>query len=81
MTVLFAKIFGVIMGCIYSVFKLGKTENKVTFISRQSETPSMDFRYIIDELKTNYPQYKVEVLCKMIPQLRSEERRVGKECG
>ncbi len=67
MTVLFAKIFGVIMGCIYSVFKLGKTENKVTFISRQSETPSMDFRYIIDELKTNYPQYKVDVLCKMIP--------------
>ena len=67
MTVLFAKVFSFVMGCIYSVFKLGKTENKVAFISRQSEVPSMDFRYIIDELKSNYPQYKVEVLCKMIP--------------
>lgn len=64
---LFAKIFGVLMGFFYSFYKLRKTENKIAFISRQSETPSMDFRYIINEIKTEYPQYKVEVLCKMIP--------------
>ena len=67
MTVLFAKIFGLVMGILYSFFKLKKTENKVAFISRQSETPSLDFRYLIDEIKTDHPQYKVEVLCKMIP--------------
>ena len=55
------------MGILYSLFKLKKTENKVAFISRQSEEPSLDFRYLIDEIKADYPQYKVEVLCKMIP--------------
>lgn len=67
MTALFAKVFGAFMGFFYSIFKRKKTENKVAFISRQSETPSMDFRYLINEIKTEYPQYKVEVLCKMIP--------------
>ena len=67
MTKLFAKIFGLAMGILYSFFKLKKTENKVAFISRQSETPSLDFRYLIDEIKADHPQYNVEVLCKMIP--------------
>lgn len=67
MTKIFAKILSAIMGFFYSFYKLRKTEDKVAFISRQSETPSMDFRYLINEIKTNYPQYKVEVLCKMIP--------------
>lgn len=64
---LFAKVFTFFMNIIYSFFKLKKTENKIAFISRQSETPSLDFRYLIDEIKENYPQYKVDVLCKMIP--------------
>lgn len=64
---LFAKLFGAFMGFFYSVFKLKKTEDKIAFISRQSETPSLDFRYLINEIKTEYPQYKVVVLCKMIP--------------
>lgn len=68
MTTALAKIFGFVMGIIYSFFKLKKTENKVAFISRQSETPSLDFRYLINEIKTQYPQYKVVVLCKMIPE-------------
>lgn len=63
----FAKIFGAIMGFFYSFYKRRKTEDKIAFISRQSETPSTDFRYLINEIKTNYPQYKVVVLCKMIP--------------
>ncbi len=64
---LLAMLFGAVLNFIYFFFKLNKTQNKVAFISRQSETPSLDFRYIIDEVKTNYPQYEVEVLCKMIP--------------
>lgn len=63
----FAKIFGAVMGFFYSFYKRRKTENKIAFISRQSETPSTDFRYLINEIKTNYPQYQVVVLCKMIP--------------
>lgn len=63
----FAKIFGAVMGFFYSFYKRRKTEDKIAFISRQSETPSTDFRYLINEIKTNYPQYKVTVLCKMIP--------------
>jgi CDP-ribitol ribitolphosphotransferase len=62
-----AKIFGAWLNFLYFFFKLNKTQNKVAFISRQSETPSLDFRYLIEELKSNYPQYEVEVLCKMIP--------------
>ena len=65
---IFAKIFGIIMGAFYALFKLKKTQNKISFISRQSETPSPDFRRLIHEIKTSYPQYKVEVLCKMIPE-------------
>ena len=63
----YAKIFGAVMGFFYSFYKRRKTENKIAFISRQSETPSTDFRYLINEIKTNYPQYQVVILCKMIP--------------
>lgn len=64
---LFGKIFGALLNFVYLFFKCRKTKNTVAFISRQSETPSMDFRYLINEIKTNYPQYDVVVLCKMIP--------------
>ncbi len=64
---IFAKIFGLIMGAFYALFKLKKTENKIAFISRQSETPSSDFRLLMHELRVNYPQYKIECRCKMIP--------------
>ncbi len=65
---IFAKLFGFVMGAFYALFKLKRAENKISFISRQSETPSVDFRYLINELKKNYPDYKIEVLCKMIPE-------------
>lgn len=68
MAAFLAKIFGFIMNMIYSLFKLKKTENKVAFISRQSDTPSLDFSYLINEIKSDFPQYEVEVLCKMIPE-------------
>lgn len=64
---IFAKIFGTALNILYFFFKLNKTRDRVAFISRQSETPSLDFRYLIDELNNNYPQYEVVVLCKMIP--------------
>ncbi|MFR2017663.1 MAG: hypothetical protein ACLS27_03325 [Eubacterium sp.] len=38
------------MNFVYSFFKLNKTKNQVAFISRQSENPSLDFQYLIDEI-------------------------------
>ncbi len=67
MVALFGKLFGFVMNIIYSFFKIQKTKNKVTFISRQGNSEPLDFKLIIDQLKANYPQYEVKVLCKVIP--------------
>ena len=64
---LLGRIFGAVMNLVYSLFKLRKTKNQIAFISRQSEEPSLDFQYLINEIRTGYPQYEVVVLCKMIP--------------
>ena len=67
MVKIFAKLFGAFMSFFYFFYKKRKTQNKVAFISRQSETPSLDFKYLIHELRTSYPQYEIEIHCKMIP--------------
>ena len=36
---------------IYFFMKLSKTKNRVVFLSRQTDTPSLDFRMINDEIK------------------------------
>lgn len=63
----FAAVFGALMNMFYAFFKLRRTKNKIVFISRQSQTPPLDFQYLIREIKTHYPQYEMTVLCKMIP--------------
>lgn len=65
---IFAKLFGAFMGFFYFFYKRRKTQNKIAFISRQSEKPSLDFRYLINEIRCNYPEYEIEVHCKMIPE-------------
>lgn len=65
---LFSKVFSFVLNFVYLFFKLGKTENKITFISRQSDAVSLDFSYIINEIKQNHPDCRVDVLCKMIPE-------------
>lgn len=64
----FAKVFGFVMNVFYFFYKLKKPQNKIAFISRQGDKPSIDFRYLINEIKLNYPDYEVEVHCKMIPE-------------
>lgn len=64
---LFAKVFGFALNFVYMFFKLCKTEKKVSFISRQSDTPSLDFCCLINEIKEQCPECKVDVLCRMIP--------------
>nr|MDE6658786.1 CDP-glycerol glycerophosphotransferase family protein [Eubacterium sp.] len=64
---LFSKVFGFALNLVYALFKCKKTENKIAFISRQSNAPSLDFCLLINEIKESYPQYKIDVLCKTIP--------------
>ena len=54
------------MNVIYSILKLLKTQNKVTLISRQSDTISIDFKLLVEELKKANPEIKVVVLTKKL---------------
>ena len=67
MITVFAKLFGAVLNVIYRFYKCRKTQNKIAFLSRQSETPSLDFRYLIEALQAQYPDYEIMVRCKMIP--------------
>lgn len=51
---------------IYIIIKLFPTSNKITFISRQSNNPSLDFSILQEELNKRYPQYKIVTLAKKI---------------
>ena len=54
------------MNFIYCFFKLIPTKNKITFISRQANSTSIDFKLLINELTATLPNYQVVVLCKKI---------------
>jgi len=51
---------------LYSFFKLLPTQKKVTFISRQSNTASLDIRMLNDQLLRQHPDYKTVILCRKI---------------
>ncbi|MBQ9993318.1 MAG: CDP-glycerol glycerophosphotransferase family protein [Clostridia bacterium] len=52
---------------IYAPMKLMRTRDRVTFISRQSDTPSVDFRLLQASLRERFPQYEIITLCRTIP--------------
>ena len=58
------KIFKVLMNIIYKLFKLFKTKNKITFISRQSNKIGIDFRMLIEEIEKESPNTQIVVLNK-----------------
>lgn len=64
MTIL-VKIAIFILQLFYSLFKLLPVKNKVTFISRQADTASLDFELLKKEIKREHPDYEVVMLCKM----------------
>ena len=43
---------------IYAILKLLPTQKKITFISRQSNTPSIDFFMVEDAIHKEYKDYK-----------------------
>lgn len=62
----FITIWKHLMNAIYMIFKMFKTKNKVTFISRQTNKKNIDFNLIIDKLKKEDPNIKVKILNKKL---------------
>ena len=55
-----------LLNCSYSVFKLLPTNsNKVLFLSRQSNKPSIDFRMIVSQLEEDR-DVKIVIMTKRI---------------
>lgn len=59
-------IWKLINNVIYTFYKLFKTKNKVTFISRQTNGKSLDFELLVEEIKKQDPKTEIIVLNKMI---------------
>ncbi len=55
-----------ILNAIYSLLKLFTQKNKILFISRQGDKPSLDFTMLADELRRS-SDIEVVMLCKKIP--------------
>ena len=65
MTILVKIAIGV-MQLFYELFKLFPVKNKIVFISRQADEPSLDFNMLADEIKREHPDYQIVMLCKML---------------
>lgn len=55
-----------ILNLIYRIFWIFPIKKKVVFISRESNTPSVDICRLRDRLKEKEPKLEVTVLCRMI---------------
>ncbi len=55
------------LAVIYAVMKLFPSKNKIVFLSRQGNTPGIDFTLLQNELYKKYPKYKIVMMCKMVP--------------
>lgn len=58
--------FKILMNFIYAILKLFPTKNKVTFISRQSNEISIDFKMLVEEINKQSPDVKNVVLMKRL---------------
>ena len=55
-----------LLNCLYRIFKLLPVQKKIAYISRQSNTLSVDFRLVIREMEKRRPEYKNVTRIKMI---------------
>ncbi len=65
MTIL-VKIAIAVMQLFYQLFKLFPVQNKIVFISRQADEPSLDFHLLADEIRRERPEYQTVMLCRML---------------
>lgn len=54
------------LNIIYSFFKLFKTQNKITFISRQSNSITLDYKILSNKINEEMNDYKTVILCKKL---------------
>ncbi len=64
MMLLVIKIFNFHLKVIYFFLKMFKTQNKISFLSWQTDKPSLDFNMLVDEIKRRDKDIKIVVLCK-----------------
>lgn len=62
----FIGCFKLFMSLIYSILKLLKSQNKVTFISRQSNEVSIDFKLLVEEIRQKNSNIKIVILTKKL---------------
>lgn len=60
------KVGQVFLQLIYQLFKILPVQDKIVMISRQSNTPSVDFILLRKELKKEAPSAKVVFLCRTL---------------
>ena len=60
------RIATVLLQGLYNLLKLFPQQDKIVFLSRQSNTPSLDFRLLDDAIKESHPTYKTVLLCKKL---------------
>ena len=63
---LLIKAASVVLNGLFSIMKLLPVQKKITYISRQSNTLSVDFRMVIREMEKRRPEYRNLALVKMI---------------
>ena len=63
---IFLKIAIGILKILYAIIKCFPTTNKVTFISRQSNTITIDFMLLEEELNKQCPDIKTVILTKKL---------------
>lgn len=56
----------ILLKIVYLPLRFLKVKNKVVYMSRESNSESIDFKRIREELERNYPEYKNIVLTKKI---------------
>ena len=58
-------IYKYLLKFIYFFLKLLPTKkNQIVFLSRQENKPSIDFQYLIDDIHSRYPEYKLVIHTK-----------------
>lgn len=60
------KIGTILLDIIYAVMKIFPSENKILFISRQSDTPSKEFLMIEEDIRKRNRDIKTVMLCRTL---------------
>ena len=65
--ILFSEIAKLILNVLFFIHKIVPVKNRVSFISRQSDLPSLDIEMLAGRLNKDHPEIQVVSLCRKIP--------------